>query len=225
MSQQSGQAFKLNSSQFDTRLLAWGGFLSISDQKANKENRWILTINFNSSEIVVVQHEQQHAVYPFSAVLCVFANLKYENAVMIFWKNAKPPLQFFFDSASDRDSVQQVLESIPKNNVQISATAVGCVPEFATICEKKGKMKWAPRFLCLVKNRILVFRDKSNKSKFPLQMISLLEPSIQIKMSQQYGSTVDIYAQEKHIFFKLSSPNQVKEFVDKMTRTRQRMTH
>lgn len=85
-----------NSQQFDTRLLAWGGFLSVNDLKSNKDNRWILTINIQAREVVVVQHEQQHARYPFDAVLCCFSNLKYENAVMIFWKNAKPPLQFFF---------------------------------------------------------------------------------------------------------------------------------
>ena len=56
-------------------------------------------------------------------------------------------------------------------------------------------------------------------------MISLLEPNIQVKMSQQYGNTVDVYAQEKHIFFKLKSINQVKEFVDKLNKTRERMTH
>merc|ERR1712087_122934 len=172
------------------------------------------------------QHEQQHARYPFDAVLCVFANLKYERAVMIFWKNAKPPLQFFFDSESDRDSVQQILESIPKNTAQRTATTVGCVAEFATLCEKKGKMKWAQRHIQLVKSRILIFRDNNRKkSLYPLQMISLLEPSIQIEVSQQYPNTVDIYAQEKHVFFKLSSISEVKDFVDKMSRTRDRMTH
>ena len=198
----------------------------MNDQKSAKDNRWILTINIEKKEIIVVQHEQQHARYPFEAVLCVFANLKYERAVMIFWKNAKPPLQFFFDSESDRDSVQQILESIPKNSAQRTATTVGCVPEFATLCEKKGKMKWAQRHIILVKSRILIFRDNNpKKSVFPLQMISLLEPNIQIAVSQQYPKSVDIYAQERHIFFKLGSVNEVKDFVDKMSKTRDRMTH
>merc|ERR1719242_534317 len=67
-------------SNLDTRLLSWGGFLSVNDLKSNKDNRWILTINVHKNEIVVVQHEQQHARYPFTAVLCCFANLKYDNA-------------------------------------------------------------------------------------------------------------------------------------------------
>eukprot|EP01084_Bolivina_argentea_P008280 15497_1 len=213
-------------SSLDTRVLAWGGFLSINDQKSAKDNRWILIVNIEKREIIIVQHEQQHARYPFDAVLCTFANLKWETALMIFWKNAKPPLQFFFDSASDRDSVQQILESIPKNTYERVATTVGCIAEFSTLCEKKGKMKWTQRHIILVKSRILVFRD-SNKSTsiYPLQMISLLEPNIQIEISQQYPKTVDIYAQEKHIFFKLDNVNQVRDFVDKMSRTREKMTH
>ena len=141
---------------------------------------------------------------------------------MIFWKTAKPPLQFYFDSAADRDSVQQILEAIPKGNAAQTAATVGCATEFETLCEKKGKMKWASRHIQLVKARILIFRDK--KSVFPLQMISLLEPNIQIEVSQQYPKTVDIYAQEKHVFLKLNSPNDVKSFVAKLSETRERMT-
>jgi len=210
-------------SNIDTRLLSWGGFLSVNDLKSNKDNRWILTINVHKNEIVVVQHEQPHARYPFTAVLRCFANLKYDNAVMIFWKTAKPPLQFYFDSAADRDSVQQILEAIPKGTAAQTAATVGCAAEFSTLCEKKGKMKWTSRHVQLVKARILIFRD-NKKSVFPLQMISLLEPNIQIQVSEQYPKTVDLYAQEKHIFLKLKSPDDVRDFVAKLSQTRERMT-
>eukprot|EP01083_Nonionella_stella_P271288 919226_1 len=211
------------STKFDTRLLAWGGFLGINEDKSEKNNRWILTINIPKQEIIIIQHEQEFVKYPFNQILCTFSNLKHETALMIFWKNAKPALQFFFDSTFDRDSVQQILQSIPQKKSQQTATTIGSIPDFETTCDKRGKMKSAPRYIILIKSRILIFRN--NKSIYPLQMISLLEPNIQIEANIQDSKTINIYAQEKNTCLKLKSSMDVKQFVERLNKNRIEMNN
>ncbi|ETO08667.1 hypothetical protein RFI_28722 [Reticulomyxa filosa] len=115
------QIFKLDNSKWcghdtenvDTSLLVWGGYFTSNDQKSNKENRWLVCVNINKQEINIAQHEEDSTVYPFKSVMCVFTNMKYDNALMIFFNNGKEPLHFFCDSEQDRDSLHQLLASVP----------------------------------------------------------------------------------------------------------------
>ena len=42
--------------------------------------------------------------------MCVFENLKYENALIIFWKNGKPPVTFFLDAQLERYEIEIEIE-------------------------------------------------------------------------------------------------------------------
>ena len=83
-------------------MLSWGGFLHYADQKSEKDLRFLLCVNTSKETIHIVQHEEQKAVYKFSDIMCVFENLKYENALIIFWNNGKAPVQFFLDAQLER---------------------------------------------------------------------------------------------------------------------------
>ncbi|ETO10696.1 hypothetical protein RFI_26681 [Reticulomyxa filosa] len=143
-------------------------------------------------EINIAQHEEDSTVYPFKSVMCVFTNMKYDNALMIFFNNGKEPLHFFCDSEQDRDSLHQLLASIPAGKFKEVAIGVGAKAELETECFKKGKLKWASRQMVVVKNRILIFRS-NDKSQFPLNMISLLEPNIFVSLSDQYEKAIQVF--------------------------------
>ncbi|ETO07119.1 hypothetical protein RFI_30273 [Reticulomyxa filosa] len=219
----------------DTSLLVWGGYFTANDQKSNKENRWLICININKQEINIAQHEEDSTVYPFKSVMCVFTNMKYDNAVMIFFNNGKEPLHFFCDSEQDRDSLHQLLASIPAGKFKEVAIGVGAKAELETECFKKGKLKWASRQMVVVKNRILIFRS-NDKSQFPLNMISLLEPNIFVSLSDQYDKAIQVFikkkilkkyvyinSQERPFHFQLKDDVEAKNLVDTLERMRQRM--
>jgi len=212
----------IDSSKYDSRLLSWGGFLNYADQKSEKDLRYIICINTKNETIHVVQHEQQQASFKFSDVMCVFENLKYDNALIIFWKNGKAPVTFFLDAQLERDSLQEMLQAIVKGNVGNGAVGAGVSPEEETTVEKKGKLKWAKRHMVVVKSRILVFREQ-NKSEFPLQMISLLEPEITIQTSDQSDKAFQINCQERAFHFQMSSQSEAQNFVDLLVRKRDKM--
>lgn len=206
----------------DTSLLVWGGYFTATDQKSNKENRWLVCVNINKQEINVVQHEEDTTVYPFKSLMCVFTNMKYDNALMIFFNNGKEPLHFFCDSEQDRDSLHQLLASVPAGKSKEVAIGVGGKADLECECFKKGKLKWASRQMVVVKNRILIFRD-NDKSQFPLNMISLLEPNIFVSISDQYEKAIQINSQERPFHFQMKDETEAKNMVDTLERMRQRM--
>ena len=83
-------------------MLSWGGFLHYGDQKSEKDLRYLICLNTAKQKIKIVQHEKEEAVFNFGDIMCVFENLKYENALIIFFKNEKPPVQFFLDAQLER---------------------------------------------------------------------------------------------------------------------------
>ncbi len=90
-----------------------------------------------------------------------------------------------------RDQIHQLLTAIPKGNQKTSAIGVGCKPDHDIFCHKKGKLKWAQRYMVVVKNRILIFRNKE-KAVYPLQMMSLLEPSMTVQKSSQFDKAIEV---------------------------------
>ena len=122
-----------------------------------------------------------------------------------------------------RDSLQEMLQSILKGKTENAAIAAGANAEEQVAVEKKGKLKWAKRHLVITKSRVLLFRDLK-KSEYPLQMISLLEPQINISQSQ-HNKAFQIDCQERSFHFSMSSETEAKNFIDLLQRKRDKMVN
>jgi hypothetical protein len=206
----------------DARMLAWGGFLTADDVRSDKTKRWLICVNVAKLEIHIVQHEQDEAVYPFKSIMCVFANLKHENALMVFFNNGKAPIHIYLDSVQDRIALKKLMDSIPKKTYETAAIEVGAKEEECFEVFKKGKLKWSSRHMAVVKNRVLIFRSKE-KSEYPLNMISLLEPSVTIEISEAHEKSVSITCQERKFFFQMKDDMACKTCVDTLNRMREKM--
>ena len=205
-------------------MLAWGGVLSPNDERSEKESRYIICFDVKRKEINLVQHGDSQRQYHFSTMMCVFANLKHRTGLMAFWNNGQPPLQFFLDSEQDRNVLLSLMDGIVKKDMNKALINAGWKAEFTLDCGKRGGKlkKWSKRDLVVVKSRILIFRS-FEKSFYPLQMMSLLEPNMSIDKSKHGDQALEIKCQERVFHYQVGKKKKVSDLLDELRRIKQRL--
>ena len=75
--------------------------------------------------------------------------------------------------------------------------------------------------MVLCKSRLLIFRDDSKNCGYPLQMLSVVEPTIIFQKSTQHSKTVEIMSQERKFYFLMKDDTEVENFIARIKKVQE----